>query len=635
MARRMEARGAKEFNWVMRRCLESGFCESVFDVYKGMRMLCVGLDGYTLPLMNQAVMRVGWVGEGMMIHCVGIEMGFGSDVYFGNTLIEVYAGFGATRLAYNVFDEMPERDLVSWTSMIGGFVRVGDGLGAFGLWNEMRAMGLEPNVVTMIVVLQACCCDCSVGEHGKLVHGYMIKKGFVNDQLVKNSLLKMYVDVYEVEDVEALYAENERSDVVALNILLCCYNSQGDTEGVLERFSEMQGEISPSKETLTLVASSLSKYSSTRQGQQLHCFAVKSGICDHVLPTSLSTMYAKCGDLGASVQLFEEIPHKSSIAWSSLMSAYVDHGHHEKAVELFNQIQLSTRFKAGVDILTTLIDTYADLGALRMGKVVHGYCIRNLASTNTESNSILETSIINMYFKCGHMSSARHCFDVMIKKDIIAWTSMIEGFGTHGLGLEAISLFDQMLEEGIKPNGITFLSLLSACSHSGLTIEGLHFLYFMRPRFGIDPDVLHYTCMVDLLGRSGQLTQALALCFKMLACPDSRTWGSLLAASRTSDHRKIGEYAAKRLLELEPENVGYHVVLSNIQASTEHWADVEALRGVVASDMNVKKTPGWSYIEVDREIEGFVAGDRTHPQTDEVYQVLRFLTMQMHHAGLS
>ncbi|GAB2267162.1 hypothetical protein Dimus_002146 [Dionaea muscipula] len=604
----------------------------VVRVYKRMRLVGAEHDSYTLPLLNQAVLMLGSdaILHGKMIHCVGIEMGFRSDVYFCNTLIEVYVNNGATGFAHMVFEEMPHRDLVSWTSMISGFVSVGDKFGPFQMFNEMR-IELEPNSVTMITMLQASCSCVGSVEQGQQFHGYLLKKGFLSDGSVRNSLLHMYANKCKVEDVENLYSETNRTDVIALNILLSCYNSVGDTEGVIKKFSEMQAEVSPSKETLSLVAPSISKYPTVLQGQQLHCYAVKRGFCDNVLWTCLLTLYAERGYLGASIKLFEEIPHKSSITWSSLMSAYVQHGYPEKAVVLFNQIQ-ATRIKPGLDIITTLVGTCADLGALQMGKKVHGYSIRNLAYIYTESSNaaIFETSILNMYIRCGHISSARNCFGMMIgsRRDIIAWTSMIDGYGTYGLGVEAIRLFKQMLEEGIKPNGITFLSLLSACSHAGLTKEGLHLLHSMRSRYGIEPDALHYTCVVDLLGRSGELQQALALCLKMLACPDSRTWGALLAASRIFENRRIGEFAAEKLLGLEPDNIGYHIVLSNIQARAELWADVEALRDV-ASDVDIKKMPGWSCIEVGRGIEGFVSRDRTHPRTEEVYEVLQFLTTQM------
>ncbi|GMH08137.1 hypothetical protein Nepgr_009977 [Nepenthes gracilis] len=442
----------------------------------------------------------------------------------------------------------------------------------------------------------------------------------------------MYASKGCAKDVEILYSESVRNDIVASNILFSFYNSTGDIEGVVKRFRDMHGKVEPSAETLTLVASTFSKSGNLSQCQQLHCFALKAGFGDHVLLTSLLMTYANCGDLGAATALFSEISLVSSITWSSMISGYVEHGHYEKAIELFKQWQAS-RIKPGADIIRILVDVSANLGALHLGKEIHGYCVRNLSHYSFKDDFVLETSILNMYARCGSISSARHCFGLMVMRDVIAWTSMIQGLGTYGLGLEALKLFDQMLKEGIRPNSITFVSLLSACSHSGLSNKGCELFYSMKWKFGIAPELLHYTCIVDLLGRSGKLREALAIILKMLACPDGRIWGALLAGSRVHGNRNMGFYAAKKLSELEPDNVGYQIILSNVQASTEQWTKVEAIRQVLRG-VHSKKAPGWSCIEVERAIEGFVSGDRSHPLMEEVYEVLGFLSRQMHDSSM-
>ncbi|XP_074296617.1 pentatricopeptide repeat-containing protein At1g11290, chloroplastic-like [Silene latifolia] len=561
-----------------------------------MRQFGVQHDSYTLPIINQLYLRFGCdLRCGKMMHCVGIQMGFRLDVFFCNTMIEFYVKCGYISLARKLFDEMSLRDHVSWTSMIAGYVGGGDSMRAFDLFYEMRRE-VEPNFVTVITILQACS-SCGDVVLGRQLHGYVLQKGLLIDKSVRNSLLRMYTCKGSYFDVETLFSEFS-TDVVTWNTLLSFYISAGNMNQVVKSFNAMLTEVRPSVESLTLTVSALSKCPNLSQGQQLHCFALKTSLFDHIFLTCLMDLYSKCSDLDACFRLFNEVPfrNRNTITWVTLMSAFSENGQYDKALELFKQLR-SSGVEMTAEIITSLLDVSTDTGALHMGKEVHGYCVRNLLFNASENISVLETSILNMYIKCGSISSARHTFAIMAAKDVVSWTSMIEGLGTYGLGHEALAHFDQMMKEGIDPNPITFLSILSACSHSGLTNEGCNLLYAMKWEFGLEPELNHYTCIVDLLGRSGKLKDALAVIVKMVPYPDSRIWGALLSACRVYMDRKIGEFAAKRLLELEPENVGYHIVLSNMQASAEQWTDVQQLRTTVTG-LNSVKLPGWSCIDV-------------------------------------
>lgn len=615
------------WNLMMKNSLDLGKFEMGILIYRKMREIGVEHDTFTLPIINQLFLVLGHdVRFGNMMHCVGIQLGFRFDVYFCNTLIGFYAKCGCISLAHKVFDEMPHRDLVSWTSIVSGYVSERNVVQAFRLFGEMRK-DVEPNSVTVITLLQGCNVSVIV-VLGKQFHGYILKKGFLNDKSVKNALLQVYSNQGTSEDVEILFSESA-SDVVTWNILISFYVAIGNTKRVLEIFYDMLRGVAPSVESLTLVASSLSKCGYFSQGQQLHCFAIKANLCDHIFLTCLMDLYAKCNDLESSVQLLSEIPSRSrnSMTWSTLMSGYNKNGHYKMTIELFKQLQ-SSGVKLESEIMATLLNLCADTGALHMGKEIHAYYIRNFSQRFLEDNSILETSILNMYLKSGSLSSARQCFTLVTKKDVVAWTSMVEGLGMYGLGHEALAYFDQMLKQGIEPTDITFLSALSACSHSGLTNKGCQLLYAMKWIFGIEPELNHYTCIVDLLGRSGKLKSALSVILKMVAFPDSRIWGALLAACRTYMNRNLGEYAAKRILELEPDNVGYHVVLSNMQASAEQWTEVEQLRAT-ATEVNTSKLPGWSCVEANGQVQGFVSGDRTHCLIGEIYELLGFLSRQI------
>ncbi|KAL3637137.1 hypothetical protein CASFOL_019436 [Castilleja foliolosa] len=398
-----------------------------------MRKKGVSSDGYTFPILSKvaALLESGGACFAGMVHCLGMRMGFQSDVYFCNTMIEGYVRSGCFGNALKVFDEMPSRDLVSWTSMISGCVSEGNTSRDFGLLNEMRKE-VEPNEVTLIVMLQTCPSVLEVRQF----HGYVIKCGSSIDQSLKNSILKKYVDFDIANDSEVLFEETGSRDVVSWNIMIHLYSSKGNSTKVIDCLNKMICEVKPSIETFTLIISGLGEFENHSHGQQIHCLALKSGFFDEILSTCLLDLYAKSG-------------------------------HFEEAIEIFKQM-LAANVKPDPENMRSFVVACMHLGALRLGKAVHGFFIRNYFSVPDEEGArSLETSILNMYVKCGYIFSARNCFNKMLVKDLVTWSSMIEGYGTHGLGFEALKIFDEMKSEKVKPNSITFLSLLSACSHSG------------------------------------------------------------------------------------------------------------------------------------------------------------------------
>ncbi|CAL5431073.1 unnamed protein product [Camellia sinensis] len=615
------------WNSIIKAHVDCRVSNSAFRLYRQMRNLGVEHDSFTFPILNRAVLLLqNSILYGGMVHCLAMTMGFQSDIYFCNTMIDVYVKCGYIDYACRLFVEMSHRDLVSWTSMISGYAYEGNTTGAFKLFHKMR-LELEPGPVTVVVMLQLCCSRGSVIE-GRQLHCYVIKRGFPIDGSLQNSILKMYTN--SIADAEIFFSEIYKRDVVSWNILISLYISREDVMEVAKCFNKMQGELRPNVETLTLVISAYAKNGNLFQGEKFHGIAIKSGLYDHVLQTSLLDLYGKCGDLERSTQMFREIPYKNNITWSAMFAGLIEGGHFGEAADLFRQMQ-DTGLEPVAEILRSLVVMYTHMGAFKLGKGIHAFLIRNWFCSK-EDDTPLETSILNMYVRCGSISSAKICFDKMVVRDLVTWTSMIEGCGAHGMGFEALKLFYQMMEEGVEPNNVTFLSLLSACSHSGLLSEGCGIFYSMKWSFGIEPVLNHYTCIVDLLGRSGKLKEALAIIMKLVTFPDGRIWGALFAASRVYGNHKLGEYAAQRLLELERDNAGYYTLLSNVQAIVERWAEVEEIRSCMKHNDLIKK-PGWSCIEAKGLIHGFVSGDQSHPQMVEIYEIVKVLNRKIYEIG--
>lgn len=611
------------WNLTLKAVINSGLEEYVFWVYKQMREIGVEHDSYTFPIINQGVLlssNAFWFGK--MIHGLAVQMGFGYDVYFCNTMIELYVKSGYFGDACKLFDEMPNGDMVSWTTMISAYVSEGYFLGAFRLFGKMRNE-VEPNAVTILVLLQGCF---SLVE-GRQLHGYMIKHGFLIDRSVQNSMLKIYTHVGSEGDAEILFGEINERDVVSWNIMLSVYSSKGEIIRMVDCFQEMSSEVEPSCETLTVFVSGLAKGENLREGRQIHCLALKKGLCDDKLRTSLLDFYARHGEVEISAKLFGEVCHANSTTWNAMMLGFIENGLFKECIALFKKMLVAS-VQLAAENLRTLIVAYTHMGAIQLGRGVHGYIIRNSFLVSSDTTTALETSVLNMYLRCGNLSAGRIIFDRMVAKDLVAWTTMIEGYGAHGFGLQAVELFQKMVDEGIKPNDATFLSLLSACSHSGLLSEGCKILYWMKWKFDIEPNLNHCTSIADMLGRAGRLKEGLAVILKLVPLPDSRIWGALLSASRVYMEKKVGKYAADRLLELEPDNAGYYTLFSNLEASAERWAEVEELRNTVKIKDLIKQ-PAWSCIEAKGLLHGFVSGDRSHPYIANIHETLGFLTRTM------
>ncbi|KAK9099884.1 hypothetical protein Scep_023314 [Stephania cephalantha] len=620
------------WNLIMKTHVDSGFADDALRLYSRMRVSSVSPDHFTFPIVNRALSlaedRLGLAG---CVHCVAIQMGFGEDLYYCNTLIDLYVKKYCVWSARKVFDGMPDRDLVSWTTMISGYVSAGNFFSCFGLFREMLVEGLEPNLVTLLIMLRACSFSGNAVQ-GKEIHGHAFKEGFESEGSLVNAILTMYGKTSNLKNMVTLFHNITNRDAVSWNIMISTFSRKGDYSKVAQYFTIMKTELAPNLETLSLVVSASAKSGNFFYGKEIHCYAVKTGLSDVVLQTSLVDFYVKCGQLGESIKLFNEVSEKNGVTWVAMLSGFIQSGHFKEAMALFSKLQFSV-LKSEVAILSSLVALYTDLGVLWLGKGVHGFILRNTIQCPEEDTAALETSILNMYAKCGSIVYARRCFDRMAVKDVVAWSSMIEGYGTHGLGYEALKLFSQMQRERVRPNRVTFLNLLSACCHSGLVSEGCMVFSHMSSRFGIEPDVNLYTCMVDLLGRSGELRKALEIIKSMTVQPDSRTWGALLAASRVHSDIEIGTLAAQRLSELELDNAGYNTLLSSIHASAERWHEAEDVRRLM-NEKQMTKKPGWSYIEDSRgSIHGFVAGDESHPKVGEIFELLSSLSKTMEEFG--
>ncbi|WRX19923.1 Pentatricopeptide repeat - like 10 [Theobroma cacao] len=337
--------------------------------------------------------------------------------------------------------------------------------------------------------------------------------------------------------------------------------------------------------------------------------------------------YIRNGDIGSAWEVFNNMPESDLVSWNTIISALVQESMFKEAIELFRMMQ-SEGIKADRVTMVSIASACGYLGALDLAKWIHAYIKKNKVPCDIR----LSTALVDMFARCGDPLSAMEIFNKMEKRDVSAWTAAIGAMAMEGNGNQAIELFNEMLREGVKPDGVVFVGLLTACSHGGLVEQGQDLFRSMKSVHGISPQIVHYGCIVDLIGRAGLLEQALDLIKGMPMEPNDVIWGSLLAACRMHRNVDMAAYAAERIKELASERTGIQVLLSNIYASAGKWTDVAKVR-LHLKEKGARKVPGSSSIEINGEIHEFTSGDESHPEMIHIAPMLDEMNRRVRDAG--
>eukprot|EP01018_Ginkgo_biloba_P026787 Gb_37517 [translate_table: standard] len=625
---KMSKRNAFLWNVVIRGYAKNGLSEEALKLYYRMQQEGVQPDKFTFPSLLKACASLSAIEKGKEIHDDIIRIGVDSDVFVRNALIAMYGKCGRVDIARQLFDEMSEINVVSWNTMIAGYVQNRHANDALTLFNEMQLADIQPDLVTITSVLSACAHLADL-QQGKWIHDFLMRSGFDSNVFVTTALIDMYTKCGNMEIARQLFDKMPKRNVVSWNAMIAGYAQNGHANEAWKLFHQMQlAEEIPDSVTMVSVLQACAHLGVLEQGKRVHDYVIRRGFqSDVYVGNSLVAMYAKCGSINIARQLFDNMSKRNVVSWNAMIFGYAENGHAHEALRLFYQMQMADVTPDLATILSVLSGC-SHLAALRQGERIHGFIIRS----GFESDTFVGNSLIDMYGKCGSIEIARQFFDKMAERDVVSWNAMIAGYGMHGCGENVLTLFFQMKQTGIKPDDITFISVLSACSHAGLVNEGCQYFYYMNQHYCITPSVEHYACMVDLLGRAGRLDEAQDFIEKMPLEPSASVWGALLSACRIYCNMELGERVAERLFELEPENPGYYVLLSNIYATAGRWNDVANVRTMM-KDKGVKKQPGCSMIEVNNRVHAFLVGDKSHPQSEKIYGMLETLSGQMEQAG--
>ncbi|BAT76160.1 hypothetical protein LR48_Vigan01g242400 [Vigna angularis] len=565
---------------------------------------------------------------GMCLHTHAVIDGFASNLFVASALVDLYCKFSRVGYARKVFDKIPERDTVLWNTMITGLVRNCCYDDSVQVFRDMVAQKVQLDSTTVATVLPAVA-EMQEGKVGMGIQCLALKLGFHFDDYVLTGLISVFSKCGDVDTAKLLFGMIKKPDLVSYNAMISGFSCNGETECGVKLFRELlvSGERVSSSTMVGLIPVS-SPFGHLHLACCIQGFCVKSGFILHPLvSTALTTIYSRLNEIDLARRLFDESSEKTVAAWNAMISGYTQNGLTETAISLFQEM-MATDFIPNPVTITSILSACAQLGALSFGKWVH----QLITSKNLEPNIYVLTALIDMYAKCGNILEAWQLFDSMSEKNTVTWNTMIFGYGLHGYGHEALQLFNEMLELGFQPSSVTFLSVLYACSHAGLVREGDEIFNAMVNKYRIVPLAEHYACMVDILGRAGQLQKALEFVRRMPVEPGPAVWGTLLGACMIHKDTKIARVASERLFELDSGSVGYYVLLSNIYSAERNFPKAASVREVVKK-RKLSKTPGCTLIEVNGSPHVFVSGDRSHSQALAIYAKLEKLTSKMREMG--
>lgn len=464
---------------------------------------------------------------------------------------------------------------------------------------------------------------------GKACHSQIICIGFQANTLTSNMLINMYSKCGLVDCARKVFDEMPERSLVSWNTMIGSLTRSGEERGALGLFLQMQREGNPLSEfTVSSVLCACAGKFAVFECKQLHAFSVKASMDSNVfVGTALLDVYGKCGFIKEASSVFECMPERSLVTWSSMMAGYVQNALYEEALILFHKAQI-LELEADPFVFSSAICACAGLASLIEGNQVHAV----LSKAGFGSNIFINSSLIDMYSKCGAIGEAYTLFQSVEDRNVVLWNAMISGFARHARSLEVMILFEKMQQIGMFPNEVTYISVLSACSHMGLVENGRKYFELMRTEHNVLPNVMHYSTMVDILGRAGLIVAAHNLIEDMPFSATASMWGSLLASCRIHGNLQLAEVAAEHLFELEPDNAGNHILLSNIYAANKKWEEVARTRKVL-KESEVKKERGKSWIEVKNTVHSFMVGERNHPRITEIYLKLDDLVKELKKLG--
>ncbi|KAK9084103.1 hypothetical protein Scep_030574 [Stephania cephalantha] len=601
--------------------------------------------------------------------------------------ITALARSGHVNMARKLFDEMPQRDLITWNAMLSSYSQLGLAQDALTLFKKMKTEGVKPDHYSFTAALSAAA-NAFEARHGPIIHGVLVKSGFHAWLPVGNSLIDMYgkclnldgarkvfeemdwrneiswcsmlyacVNAEEFDAARRVFSDMSNRIAVAWNILISGYAQRGEVELCVNLFEQMR--TCSCKPDLWTFAALMNMCADELQeepfcGQMIHACVVKSGWDSAAeVNNSILSFYAKrscvtdavrifesiaaptqvtwntmidarmrCGEVSAALLLFQQAPEKNVISWTTMIAGYARNGHEEMALAQF--VEMIKCVKPDDFTFGAAIHACSNLALLGHGRMVHGCAVHY----GFHSYIYVGNGLVNMYAKCGDVGASYQSFNDIIRKDLISWNAMLFGFGLHGQAFEALRIYDEMVVSSVRPDKVTFIGLLMACSHSGLIQRGKAVFESMWSVHRVAPEADHIACMIDMLCRGGYLKEARELVEKHSKASKTSSCEILLSACAVHGNFGLAEKVCSDVIMEEPQKDGGYVMMSNMYCASGQWKEAEMVRKAMLKK-GVKKKPGCSWIEVQNKLMVFVAGTCSNPCMEEICKLLVFLESEM------
>lgn len=599
---------------------------------------CVDQDGYTLSLSKRSITEtyVSLIRQCAVRKCITeirriqlhmTKSGF-PHLSLGNKLIDAYLKCGGIDDARKLFDEMPQRHIVTWNSMISAYIRHRRSREAIKVYEWMLVEGVVADEFTYSSIFKVFS-DLGLLGEGQKAHARLVVSGMeLANVFVGSALVDMYAKFGKLRDARLVADRVVEKDVVLVTALIVGYTQHGEDCEALEVFDNMVIEgIKANEFTFASILIACGNLTDLSKGKLIHGLVIKFGFDSVVASqTSLLTMYSKCGLIDDSLNVFYQCVNANQVTWTAMIVGLVENGREESALLTFCQM-IRSAINPNAFTLSTALRACSSLAMFEQGKQIHSLVMK----TGLDRDRFTVAALVDMYGKCGSIRTARSIFDGLVKLDVVLVNSMIYSYGQSGYGHEALRLYNQMPDLGVEPNDVTIINVLSACSNAGLLEEGRWIFSSVTRNPNIKLSRDHYTCMVDLLGRAGRLEEAEKL-ITQVKNPDVVLWRTLLSACRIHGEVNMARRVANCVLELEPGDEGTHVLLSNIYASTGNWSEVVMMKSAMR-EMRLRKNPAMSWVEADKEVHTFMAGDWSHPRSRQIYEMLEELIEKIKDLG--
>ena len=584
-----------------------------------------------VPLLQECAKSRSLPGlQGLHGHIV--KTGAGEDVFLSTFLVHAYGKCGAIHCARYLFDQLPRRNIVTWTALMTGYVHNSQPEEAVLVFLDLLEAGVYPTGHTLGAILSACSVLCNL-TLGKQVHGFSIKY-LVNDveTSIGNSLCAFYSKCGALDSAIMAFRTMPDKNVISWTTIISGCSDNGEAELGLRFFLAMlETSVQPNEFTLTSALSLCCEVQELALGQQIQSMCIKSG-CESKLPVrnSIMYLYLKQGDMDRAKMLFRSMGTASLVTWNAMMAGHAqameiardDVSAHRSGVEALKVFQSLSRSGMRPDLFSfsSALTVCGRLSALEQGAQVHAQTIKS----GFLFDLVVGSALVTMYSRCGSVEKACKAFVEMPMRTMISWTSMITAYSQHGLTWEALQLFEDMRFAGVRPNEITFVAVLSACSQAGTIDEAKRYFKMMTREYRIKPIMDHYACMVDLYVRLGLFKDAMDFIERMPFEPNEVIWSMIIAGCRSHGNMELAFFAASRLLECKNKSIEMYMLLLSMYISAERWQDVSKVRKLMKQD-KVGGIKDWCWVTLRGKVYSFGADDRSHAQSAQMIELLELL----------